>query len=124
MLLQGWAHCSPIYTRIIVARDSLICAICKMRCAITKSNMRNLQIFKDVSSKTSSWPRVSSRKMTWPWPRQSSPCLGLKLLALKAWPWPWKSSITTFSFALSYCPLFNNNNMKRAFDSMQLINIL
>jgi len=27
-------------------------------------------------------------------------------LALEAWPWLWKSSITTFSFVLSYCPLF------------------
>ena len=48
---------------------------------------------RDVSSGTSSCPRGSSRTDAVP-------------LALEAWPWLWKSSITTFSFALSYCPLF------------------
>ena len=45
--------------------------------------------------------------MPWPWPRH------VKSLALEAWPWPWKSSITTFSFGLSYCLHFSVNELMK-----------
>jgi len=39
--------------------------------------------------------------------------LAVKSLASSPWPWPWKSSITTFSFGLSYCLHFSVNELMK-----------